>query len=575
VKIKALSIENYRTLESVSLEFPHLYTAICGANDSGKTNIVRSIRRLVRGEEISRTFSFLDEEPVSFKDDYPKWKEPDGGARKIAFDLCLSLDKVRDVGFYQFVVKHLSLGAPGDALELSLHVVYSSETQVPEVRVSCQDKTHTGMTAQEVLSKLQSSRSIVFHNSTQPEGRMVVSRRSVAGHIREIAGQHEALVESMKKTVNKGLAKISKEQQSEFEGLLGRLSTKYKVGLTLPAFDFSYLPFSITLGDRDVEVPLDDWGSGTRNRTMILLALFRARQMADSEASAEKITPIIVIEEPESFLHPSAQAEFGRVLQDLAEEFGVQVLVTTHSPYLLSLKASSSNVLLTRRVESRQPRATEVVPADGDGWMAPFAQALGLEDKTFQPWRALFSGGQDSIILVEGESDKRYLEMLRGDEHGDNRLLFEGDIVPYEGTGALSNSVLLRFVQNRYRQIVVTYDLDAAGTVEKNLLALKFEKGKQFFSVGRDLPGKRNIEGLLPDRVVKAVYSANPEAVQAMMAGTSEEQKLARHSLKKALFEEFEKVAVPGDADFGHFYQLTRAMNTALVGKRAASSRRS
>ena len=105
----------------------------------------------------------------------------------------------------------------------------------------------------------------------------------------------------------------------------------------MPAFDFTYLPFSITLGDRRMEVPLDDWGSGTRNRTLVLLALFRARQIADSEASAGKITPVLIIEEPESFLHPSAQAEFGRVLQDLAEEFGVQVLVTTHSPYLLNL----------------------------------------------------------------------------------------------------------------------------------------------------------------------------------------------------------------------------------------------
>ncbi|MGH7323112.1 MAG: AAA family ATPase, partial [Candidatus Rokuibacteriota bacterium] len=176
------------------------------------------------------------------------------------------------------------------------------------------------LNAQQVLKKLQSSRSILFHNSTETETRYVYPRRSVAGHIREITGQHEPLVESMKKTVSRGLAKISKSQQAEFEGLLGRLQTKYKVGLSLPPFDFGYLPFSITLGDRKVEVPLDDWGSGTKNRTLILLALFRARQIGVSDPSASKITPVLIIEEPESFLHPSAQAEFGRVLQDLSEE---------------------------------------------------------------------------------------------------------------------------------------------------------------------------------------------------------------------------------------------------------------
>jgi len=61
------------------------------------------------------------------------------------------------------------------------------------------------------------------------------------------------------------------------------------------------------------------------------LAFVVRRQLTnavESEPSASKITPVIIIEEPESFLHPSAQAEFGRVLHDFAEEFQVQVIVT-------------------------------------------------------------------------------------------------------------------------------------------------------------------------------------------------------------------------------------------------------
>ena len=251
----------------------------------------------------------------------------------------------------------------------------------------------------------------------------------LAGQIREIAGQHEALVASMKRTVTRGLAKISKSQQSELEELLGRLKTKYKVGLSLPSFDFSHLPFSITLGDKKFEVPLDDWGSGTRNRTLILLALFRARQIGDSEPSAAKITPVMIIEEPESFLHPSAQAEFGRVLQDLTEEFQVQVLVTTHSPNLLNLKDLASNVLLHRKTTNRQIRATERANTVSEKWMAPFGQALGLDTEEFKPWKAMMLTGSDALLLVEGETDKEYFEMLRDPAHGAHQLLLDGDIV--------------------------------------------------------------------------------------------------------------------------------------------------
>ncbi|MBW2154156.1 MAG: ATP-binding protein [Deltaproteobacteria bacterium] len=565
MRLCELKIRNYRTLASIDIPLPSSYAAICGANDSGKTNVIRAIRTLVRGEG-RRPFIFPPEdEDLSIKDEFPKWKDTEPQQREISFEVTIELNKTRDIGFHQFVTKQLSLPAPDEALRLCIAVTYRPEKPEPAVVVTARDQQYTDLNAQEVLKKLQSSRTIIFHNSTEIEARYVYPGRSVAGHIREITGQHEPLVASMKKTVNRGLARISKSQQAEFESLLGRLRTKYKVGLSMPSFDFSYLPFSITLGDRKVEVPLDDWGSGTKNRTLVLLALFRARQIGMSEASAAKITPVIIVEEPESFLHPSAQAEFGQVLQDLAEEFQVQVIVTTHSPYLLNLRDPSSNILLRRRTVYRQLRETERVQTDGDNWMAPFAHALGLGADEFKPWKQMLMGHTDAVLLVEGETDKEYFEMLRKPEHGNNRLRFQGEIVSYEGTGALSNTVLLRFVKNRYPKFFVTFDLDAAERIEKQLKALELEKGKHYLPVGSNAAGKRNIEGLLPNSVMTAVYGRNADLVQAATSGTREEQKSAKARLKKLLLDEFKKRAQPGDQYFGKFYSLVKTINKAIA----------
>lgn len=565
MRISSLKIRNYRTLESIDLSFPSAYAAICGANDSGKTNVVRVIRALVKAESAGPTALFGDEQLFSLKDDYPKWKDTETAAREISVELCISLDNARDVGFYQFVAKQLSLPANPSALDLTINAAYRADRSAPTVVVTTANNQYSDLNAQQVLKKLQSSSSVLFHNSTQTETHYMYPGRSVAGHIREITGQHESLVASMKKTVDRGLAKISKSQQAEFEGLLGRLQTKYKVGLSMPAFDFSYFPFSITLGERKFEVPLDDWGSGTRNRTLVLLALFRAKQIGESEPSAAKITPVIIIEEPESFLHPAAQAEFGRILQDLAEEFQVQVLVTTHSPYLLSLSDPASNILLRRRIAYRQLRDTERVDTSGDNWMAPFGQALGLDTEEFKPWKRMMLSGSDAILLVEGETDREYFEMLRDSVHGTNRLSLEGDIVSYEGTGALSNTVLLRFVKNRYPRLFVTFDLDAAGHIEKTLQGLQLEKGKHYMAVGLNAAGKKNIEGLLPEKVTTAVYGANADLVQAATAGTKDEQESAKNRLKKLLLAEFKRQATPGTEYFGHFYALTRVINKAFA----------
>lgn len=565
MRLCELRIRNYRTLESIDISLPSAYAAICGANDSGKTNVIRAIRTLVRGEGPGPFIIPPDEEELSIKDEFPKWKDTEPHEREISFEVVIELDKTRDIGFHQFITKQLSLQESEDALRLSIAVMYRPDKPEPAVVVTARGQQYTDLNAQEVLKKLQSSRTILFHNSTEIETRYVYPGRSVAGHIREITGQHEPLVASMKKTVNRGLAKISKSQQAEFEGLLGRLQTKYRVGLSMPSFDFSYLPFSITLGDRKFEVPLDDWGSGTKNRTLVLLALFRARQIGMSEPSAAKITPVIIVEEPESFLHPSAQAEFGRVLQDLAEEFQVQVIVTTHSPYLLNLKDPSSNILLRRRLVYRQLRETERVETGGDNWMAPFGHALGLQADEFKPWKKMLMAGADAVLLVEGETDREYFEMLRGAEHGNNRLRFQGEIVSYEGTGSLSNTVLLRFVKNRYPKFFVTFDLDAATRIEKPLKALQLEKGKHYIPIGLNAPGKRNIEGLLPEAVTTAVYGENADLVLAATNGTREEQESAKAQLKKLLLDEFKARAQPGDEYFGKFYALAKIINKVLT----------
>ena len=272
----------------------------------------------------------------------------------------------------------------------------------------------------------------------------------------------------------------------------------------------------------------------------------------------------MIVEEPESFLHPSAQAEFGRVLQDMAAEFGVQVLVTTHSPYLLNLRDPGSNILLKRHTTYRQLRETERVDTTGDNWMAPFGQALGLESEEFRPWKAMLLSDAQSILLVEGEIDKEYMELLRDPGHGANRLDISADIVSYDGTGSLHNTILLRFVKNRYQRFFVTFDLDAAQQLEKCLTALQLEKGKQFTPIGLGAPGKRNIEGLLPDSVTKSVYAAHPELVQAATAGTKEEQESAKNRLKRLLLDEFKANAQPGVEFYGHFYPLVKVINKAL-----------
>ncbi len=316
MKISKLKIRNYRTLENVDLNFSDSFSAICGPNDCGKTNVVRVIRALMRSQD---RYVYHEAAEITAKDNYPKWKQSESGDKAIQITLEIIIDKDKDVGLYQFSIKHLSLANQAQTLTLEITTTFQSEKAEPHVSVKAGNKTVDGLDAQQVLKTLRASRAVLFHNSTNPENRYISS--GTQGFLSDISGESRAHFDSMKKSVNRTLKKVAKKHQEQIEELLGRLEAKYRVGLSLPDIDLGFLPYNITLGQKHFDVPLDDWGSGTQNRTLILMTLFRARQTSQAEASASKITPIIVIEEPESFLHPSAQAEFGRVLQDLSEEF--------------------------------------------------------------------------------------------------------------------------------------------------------------------------------------------------------------------------------------------------------------
>jgi hypothetical protein len=369
----------------------------------------------------------------------------------------------------------------------------------------------------------------------------------------------------MQKRFDTLVQKLAKQHQRDMTDLLGKLEEKYSVGLSVPSVNLEHLPFDMALGDKNVTIPLQEWGSGTRNRTQILLTLLKARRMRESAAVTDKITPVIVVEEPESFLHPSAQAEFGRILQDLAEEFQVQVITTTHRPYMLSMMKPESNVLLRRCIENKRVTRSEVVDTRGDAWMQPFGLALGIDNDEFSPWRDLLFSKSDSILLVEGEIDRQYFELLQDPKHVKDALAFDGEIFAYGGKDTLKNSILLRFIMNRYNRFYITYDLDAKAEVCRTLDSLQLGETKHHLAIGIDLPGKRDIEGLLPDSVRAAVFAANADLVQQAMSSEAKDRKSAKNSLKALLLEEFKASSKIGAEHYRHFYALTRSINRAFV----------
>jgi putative ATP-dependent endonuclease of the OLD family len=528
------------------------------------TSFVYSEIRLSGKNEV-----FFPESDVSVKEDFTKWKEKEVAAnsRFIQIDFVLEINRKDDEGLHRFLQDYLALPdelTTKELLELTLSIRLVAEEKIEQIGLSLDGKPHEVLKAQEVYKRLRSSLVMLFHDST--EFFHPYRFRESSDLFRQMSTTDAAKVKTAQDNVNKILTKIAKKNQQDLTEMLGRLKDKYRIGLSIVSTDVEEVPYTITLGNEDGDVELENWGSGTQNRTRILMTLFKAKQVRDADTSSEKVTPIIIIEEPESYLHPSAQAEFGRTLRDLAEEFKIQVIVTTHSPYLLSLEQADANILLNRKVVRKRSRDTEVVNTAGDKWVEPFCLALGISDAELAPWKEALFSNKDAVLLVEGDIDKEYLELLKDEAHGEDRLKFTGTIFSYGGKDTLKQKQLLRFIMSQFKQFLITYDLDCENEIEPTLKALGLVKNIDYLAVGRDLSGKRAIEGMLPDEVLQAVFSNNVDLVQKATSATGSEAKSAKSSLKKLYLDEFKKKSKPKSDSFKSFYGLTRQINKMLKG---------
>lgn len=566
MKIDRISIKNYKTLENLDIPINTFYTAICGKNNAGKSSLIETIRTIL-GSDSRDPFDFSSDFEVKHNSDFTKWKT--NNSEPISFCLNLCLDYNLDTGLIRFIEKFLKKKddetiAKKASYNLEISLKFHPDKSTPEISIKFENYTLDDFGSREVLSKIKSSRTLIFHNSTE------VTRRygRYHGWFEDFTDQERISVKTKRDTLQKEFKKISDRHKADLVDLLGRLNEKYDINLTVPGYNFERIPYEISLGERDFDIPLEGWGSGTKNRTLILKSLFNAKKFLATIDDSKKIAPIVLIEEPESFLHPSAQAEFGKLLQDLATEFQIQIITTTHSPFILSnLEDPTSNILLERNIDRKKLRETIRVETSGKDWKKPFSLALGIDSPEFDNIRNVFFSNSNSLLLVEGDTDREYLELLMDQSHGKHKLDFDGEIYSYGGFGTLTNTVLLKFLIEKYKKIIITFDLDAFKNVKNSLESLQLKDEVDYIKIGIDSGGKRAVEGLLPSNVLKKVWSNNTEIVQQTTSDNKDEAEKAKKKLKKLYLEEFKASSKPGDEYFKEFYKLSAKLNKAFKNK--------
>ncbi|MBD8893988.1 AAA family ATPase [Roseibium litorale] len=218
----------------------------------------------------------------------------------------------------------------------------------------------------------------------------------------------------------------------------------------------------VTINDGFREVPLDLSGTGLLQAIQILayLHLFSPR--------------IIILDEPDSHLHPNNQRLLCSLLKTISDERNVQVIITTHSRHVLDAMYSDARLLWV------QDGAISVVSAEDQIDLLLELGALDIKEK-------LNSGKFDYVVLTEDKNSSYFYLLMRNSGYDHDR----STLLPYNGVTSIHLlKPLIRQIKDISDAVVIVHrdrdylDPDEIELWKKEIRALDAEP---FVTLGIDI----------------------------------------------------------------------------------------
>lgn len=441
MKLTYFSIYDYRSISKAELRNLQTATILVGPNNEGKSNVLQGLNAcltLLRSESPQRSREKLqlryERDAFDWVVDYPVRKQLKNKTGESVFELRFQLSEAEKIAFQSATGSRLN-----DVLPIQLSFgpnFYAS------FKVLRQGKGGAALT-----------------KNSEPICKFI-SRTLDFAYIPAVRTA-DASLEVVNELVNRQLRQLEKnprygELQEEMEALqkpvLNGIAGKLKSSLQ-NFLGSSFKDVSLSFSERyrykrygkNCQITIDDGtptllerkGDGVQSLVAISLMIG-----ALEETGADKDI-ILLIEEPESHLHPKAIHQLREVLDGLRQDN--QLIVTTHCPLLVNRANVPSNLIVSRN---------KAAPARS---LSELRDVLGVRASDNLQHAAL-------VVVVEGVADRIALEALL--QHYSEKLreaIMRGSVAFHELGGASKLPYALSLLQSSLCNYYVFIDDDQAG----------------------------------------------------------------------------------------------------------------
>ncbi len=193
----------------------------------------------------------------------------------------------------------------------------------------------------------------------------------------------------------------------------------------------------------DKFIPMTHKGTGYRRLFMVARFRYLAQKSKGNNI-------IYLIEEPETFLHPTAQQDLLNALKELSNEN--QVVTTTHSPVFAGATHIEGVVLCTKTTQSNYENAIE---GNEREFLFKIIDELGIKP-SFN-----LRDNHESILFVESTNDMKFYDiicrkLLDFNLIGNSKVL----VLPFGGGADIDSFLNLDYFDNSGRKLFLLIDSD-------------------------------------------------------------------------------------------------------------------
>jgi putative ATP-dependent endonuclease of OLD family len=216
--------------------------------------------------------------------------------------------------------------------------------------------------------------------------------------------------------------------ENEISEYLGKLFPKHKIKFDAkPEADLegSYQPFKtntdLLMGPEDGYFSsIEHQGSGAR-RTLLWATLKYLSESQDKKGSRPHV---LLLDEPEICLHPSAIREARSVLYDLPASGNWQVMITSHSPIFIDLSKDNTTIVRVFRDNDSEVKSTTLYRPEKAKLDADDKKNLKLMNICDPYVHEFFFGGRQ--VIVEGDTEYTAFSMIKEiypEQYGDVQII--------------------------------------------------------------------------------------------------------------------------------------------------------